>query len=164
MSAVLSARIFTAPDYAAIKNAVRRALRQAGGGLRELAGLTRLSAAQLSRFGDLNSDQWVPLDVALDLDSLAGEPVITRALAELLGYDLVPSTAVVAQGRLMEHLAGLARESGDVMASISMALADGKLTPNELAQIEANLADLDAQVQAARATVRAKIMMLRGEA
>lgn len=160
----MSARIFTAPDYAAIKNAVRRALRQAGGGLRELAGMTRLSAAQLSRFGDLNSDQWVPLDVALDLDSLAGEPVITRALAELLGYDLVPSTAVVAQGRLMEHLAGLAQESGDVMASISMALADGKLTPNELALIEANLADLDAQVQAARATVRAKIMNLRGEA
>lgn len=160
----MSARIFTAPDYAAIKNAVRRALRQAGGGLRELAGMTRLSAAQLSRFGDLNSDQWVPLDVALDLDSLAGEPVITRTLAELLGYDLVPCTAVVAQGRLMEHLAGLARESGDVLASISVALADGRLTPNELTLIEANLADLDAQVQAARATVRAKIMNLRGEA
>lgn len=160
----MSARIFTSPDYAAIKNAVRRALRQAGGGLRELAGMTRLSAAQLSRFGDLNSDQWVPLDVALDLDSLAGEPVITRALAELLGYDLVPARAVVAQGRLMEHLAGLARESGDVLSGISDALADGQLTPNELAKIECDLADLDAQVQAARATVRAKIMTLRGEA
>lgn len=160
----MNARIFTSADYAAIKNAVRRALRQAGGCLRELAGMTRLSAAQLSRFGDLNSDQWVPLDVALDLDSLAGEPVITRALAGLLGYDLVPSTVIVAQGRLVEHLAGLARESGDVMVGISEALADGRLTLNELARIESDLGDLDAHVQATKATVRAKIMALRGEA
>ncbi|WP_454683974.1 phage regulatory CII family protein [Ancylobacter moscoviensis] len=160
----MSGRIFTAPDYAALKNAFRRAVRQSGGGLRELSAMTRLSPAQLSRFGDLNSDQWAPLDVVLDMDSLAGEPVITRALGDLLGHDLVSSKAAVAHGRLVQHLAGLARESGDVLSGISDALADGELTPNELSRIENDLADLDAQVQAARATVRAKLMTLRGEA
>ena len=90
--------------------------------------------------------------------------VITRALGDLLGHDLVSSKAAVAHGRLVQHLAGLARESGDVLSGISDALADGELTPNELSRIENDLADLDAQVQAARATVRAKLMTLRGEA
>lgn len=157
-------RIFTAADYAALKNAVRRACQQAGGGLRELSGMTRLSAAQLSRFGDLASEQSAPLDVALDLDSLAGEPVITRALAQRLGYDLVASSAIVVTDTMAQHMAGLARECGDVMSRLASALADGTLTPREIQEIERDLADLDAQVQSARATCRALLMQTSGEA
>lgn len=154
----MTGRIFTAADYAALKNGVRRAVKQAGGGLRELAGMTRLSSAQLSRFGDLSTDQWVPLDVAADLDSLAGEPVITRALAEMLGFDLVSARGGVEMASVTQHLAGIARESGDVLSSFAQAVADGRITPAEAMVIERDLADLDAQVQAARATCRAIVM------
>lgn len=159
----MTGRIFTSADYAALKNAVRRACQQAGGGLRGLAGMTRLSAAQLSRFGDLNSDQSAPLDVVLDLDSLAGAPVITSALAELLGYDLVPAKGAVVCASMAQHLSGLAREGGDAMSRLAEALADGRLTPRELTEIEQELADLDAQVQSTRATCRALLMQMRGE-
>ncbi len=37
----MTGRIFTSADYAALKNAVRRACQQAGGGLRGIAELTR---------------------------------------------------------------------------------------------------------------------------
>lgn len=155
----MTGRIFVSAQYAALKNAFRRACQQSGGGLRELAGMTRLSAAQLSRFGDLGSDQWAPLDVVVDLDSLAGEPIITRALAELLGYDLVPAAGeAFPLASPTHHLAGLARESGDVLARLADALADGRLTKAEAARIEQDLADLDAQVQAARQTFRAVVM------
>ncbi|MGA0561719.1 phage regulatory CII family protein [Ancylobacter sp. VNQ12] len=160
----MTGRIFTAADYASLKNAVRRACQQAGGGLRGLASQTRLSPAQLSRFGDINSDQSIPLDVALDLDSLAGEPIIASALSERLGFDLVPQTqAVVAHATMPQHLSGLARESGEAISHIAAALADNQLTPNELIAIERELGDVDAQVQSARATVRAMIMNMRGE-
>jgi len=158
----MSGRIFTIPDYAALKNAFRRACQQAGGGLRELAGSTRLGSAQLSRFGDLNSDQFAPIDVALDLDSLAGEPIILRALASRLGYDVVPLTAPIMQAEPAQHLAGLARESGDAISRLAQCLADGKMTPREWMDCERDLADLDAQVQSLRASCRAGAMLAGG--
>lgn len=160
----MNGRIFTSADYAALKNALRRACLQIGSGLRDVATLTRISYGQLSKCQDLNTDQFLPLDVALDIDSLAGEPVLTRALAARLGYDLVPTSAPVIQAEPGQHLAGLARESGDVISRYAAALADNKLTLSELAALEADLAELDAQVQSARATGRAMAMVLRGEA
>ena len=160
----MTGRIFTSADYAALKNAVRRACQQAGGGLRTLAAMTRLSAAQLSRFGDLDSDQSIPLDVALDLDSLAGQPVITAALADRLGYELVPlARAMVENATIAQHLSTLARESGDALSTIAAALSDDHLSINELVQIERECGDLKAAVQSLRATARAKIMRMRGE-
>ena len=160
----MSGRIFTSADYAALKNAFRRACKQAGGSLASIAAMSRLGANQLSRFGDLNSDQFAACDVIIDVDSLAGEPVTVRAMAELLGYELVPLAAPVMRAQPGQHLAGLARESGDVISRYAAALADNKLTLNELAALEADLAELDAQVQSARATGRAMAMVLRGEA
>ena len=159
----MTGRIYTSADYAALKNAFRRACQQAGGGLREIAGMTRLSSAQLSRFGDISSDQFAPADVMLDIDSLAGAPIITRALAGMLGYDLVPAGQPVVAACFSQHLADLARESGDAVTGLATALADGKLTPRELADIDRDLSDLDAQVHSLGASVRAKIMQQRGE-
>jgi len=159
----MNGRIFASADYAALKNAFRRACKQAGGGLREIAAMTRLKENQLSRFGDINSDQFAAADVIVDLDSLAGEPVTVRAMAALLGYELVPLSAPVIHAEPGQHLAGLARESGDVIARYASALADGNLSLNELAALELDLAELDSQVQSARATGRALMMRLRGE-
>ncbi len=100
----------------------------------------------------------------LDLDSLAGEPVITRALAERLGFDLVRTGGEIETASMVKHLSGIARESGDAMSRLAEALADGRLTPHELTEIERDLGDLDAQVQGARATCRALLMKARGEA
>lgn len=135
---------------AALKAATRHALRQCGGG--SLAqDATRVNAAALSKYG---SGDWpenhVPLDVALDLDLDAGEPVILSALAREEGFalqrietsDTPPDYGFSPLGAL----AGLTREHADLIAALVAAAADGVLTETEIRAIEAEAYELQSQL------------------
>ncbi|MFP3325730.1 hypothetical protein R0K05_21985, partial [Planococcus sp. SIMBA_160] len=54
---------------------------------------TRVSTSQLSKyasFGEDNVDSFAPIDVAVEIDRAAKSPTITKEMAALLGYELVP--------------------------------------------------------------------------
>ncbi|TPW28588.1 hypothetical protein FJU08_17445 [Martelella alba] len=74
-----------------LKAATRRAIKAAGGS-DSFAHVTRVSVAQLSKYGLASEDHtetFVPIDIALEADLEAGAPIIASELARLQGFRLV---------------------------------------------------------------------------
>ncbi|KQT70578.1 MULTISPECIES: hypothetical protein [unclassified Aureimonas] len=119
----------------AIKAAVRRALTLAGGG-ESVQHATRVNGASLSRYASANPDHELnhaPIDVVLDLDLEAGQPVILAAFADAQGYDIVrrerPDTA--SDMPWCAKMGILSKQDSAVLGQIGDALADGKISPAE---------------------------------
>jgi len=74
---------------AKIKAATRKLVTQAGG-VESAAQVCRVTGASLSYYGLPHRDQFIPADAIADLENDVGLPLVTRVLAELAGYDLVP--------------------------------------------------------------------------
>jgi hypothetical protein len=129
-------RPYRSYDYLALKAATRRATAEAGT-LADVAKRTRLDASRLSKCGNPNEHEFLPIDVAMDLDALAGDDRILRAWAELRGYDLhrheINNVAVEGMAR---HIGAVGKESGELISEMCEAVADGKVTPAEALRIE----------------------------
>src|SRR4051812_37079712 len=102
----MTARPYTRADYLAVKSATRRACDDAGP-LNSIAVHTRCDAARLSRYGNADGPEFIPLDIAMDLDALSGGDRILRAWAELRGYDLVRDEKGVAVEDARHHVSTL---------------------------------------------------------
>ncbi|MGY3609904.1 MULTISPECIES: phage regulatory CII family protein [unclassified Bradyrhizobium] len=131
----MNARPYRQQDYLALKAATRRATAEAGT-LAEVAKHTRTHGSMLSKYGNPNEHEFAPIDVAMDLDALAGDDRILRAWAEMRGYDLVKDERGVAVESMAQHVGSVGRESGELISEMCTALADGKVTPNEALRIE----------------------------
>lgn len=78
------------------------------------------------------------LDEAHRIMALTGDHQILRALCHALGY-LSPIQRIdsaVADDALLDLLASVFAEAGDVARALQQALADGRITPREYADIE----------------------------
>lgn len=127
----MTGRQLPARDYLALKASFRDLVEAAGGGTRA-AGHTRTNASLLSRYGAVQEEMQAPLDVVADLEAQVGDLIVTRALAALHGYVLVPDPALAATAPdFGRHLGAVAREAGDVISGLGEALADGKVCGNE---------------------------------
>jgi hypothetical protein len=137
---------FTDTQYA-FKAAVRRAVKMAGGP-NAAAEMVRSPASRLSEYGNHDRPVFAPVDVCFDLDKAAGDHVILRAWAELLGFDLVPRNVDAASVAAdLAHAAGhVAKESGELISAAIEAASDGKLTPNEARRLDEEAADVEAKV------------------
>jgi hypothetical protein len=131
----VNARPYRQQDYLALKAATRRATAE-GGTLAEVAKHTRTHASQLSKYGNPNEQDFAPIDVAMDLDALAGDDRILRAWAEMRGYELVKDEKGVAVESMAQHVGSVGRESGELISEMCGAIADGKVTPNEATRIQ----------------------------
>ncbi|SMD18581.1 phage regulatory CII family protein [Rhizobium sp. RU36D] len=115
---------------AELKAVTRRGLDLAGGG-----GIachsTRVNEGQLSKYASNGADNamaFVPVDVAIELDMLAGSPVIVAHMAALLGFKLVPVRGADAgDGDALSHADALdvANETSDVVRVVTQVLASG---------------------------------------
>lgn len=118
------------PDKQALKRAARR-LYQAVGGQEKAAGLCRVGQARLSAYGGPNNpDEFMPVDVVADLEEVTegapGAPHVTRELARQRGYELVPLPGAKPEGKSWaQHIADLAKESGDIISKLAPASVDG---------------------------------------
>lgn len=110
-----------------LKAAVRRSVDMAGGG-DSLQHVTRVNAAQLSKYGSQSEEKsFMPIDVAVEADTEAGTPIILTAMAEMLGYQVIPiddpritgSRPVTIKDALI-----VANEAADVVKAITEALAN----------------------------------------
>lgn len=154
-------RIYSRADYLALKTATKEAV-EACGPITETAKRTRLDAGTISRAGNPNESNFIPLDVALDLDSLSGDAKILRAYAALLGFELVRRKSEQAITKEIISQAGdVAEQSGDLVSETIKAAADGSLTPAEAKRIDGEAADLERTIRFVRKTTH---QVMAGEA
>lgn len=138
-------KTFTDAQFA-FKAAFRRAVQMAGG-CNAAANVTRVDAARLSRYGNIDAPEFGPVDVGFDLDMAAGDHIILRAWADLAGFDLTPRNVEVVASECLAHAAGqVARESGELISAAIEASADGKLTPAEARRLDQEAADVEQKV------------------
>lgn len=127
-----SLRSITPQAARTLKSAVAYAVEEAGG-LRIASERCRVAPSQLSNYGsfaDSHEKTFIPLDVAFEIDVLAGEPIILEAYAELHGYRLVPADEPMADdvGEIVERDANkLSLCSIRLAESIHEARADGRI-------------------------------------
>lgn len=76
-----------ASDYA-LKAATRRLLERVGGCV-QAAHVTRVGKSTLHRYGDPQAPDFMPIDIVLQLEVEAGEPLVSHELARIQGWDMV---------------------------------------------------------------------------
>lgn len=117
--------------YAALKGSFRDLVEVAGGNVRA-AKVSRADGARISRYGSVQEAMHAPIDVVADLEMDVGDPIVTRQLAEIAGYVLVPKAQAEALGlNFHGHFADVARSTSDVETGIAEALRDGEVTSEE---------------------------------
>jgi hypothetical protein len=146
-----------------LKAATRRAVDMAGGG-DAFQHVTRIRAAQLSKCGSTGADNaatFLPIDVAVEADMEAGSPIILSAMAEALGYQVVPLAQVInVEVKPVSERDALrvAREAADVVNAIVTAIEDGAIDSSEERDITREIDQLKAVLVDVmrRASVRAR--------
>ncbi len=147
-------RVMTAPRASAIedRNALKTAFKQVVvmlGGLEAAASCTRVAKSQLSEYGSVQADErHAPIDVVLDLERIAGEPLITAALARAQGCLLLP-VELVGDNDIARALQLVATDAGRTLADAMRALS-GDMGEAERRTLQIDLGDL---VRAANAAL-----------
>lgn len=139
-------------DRQALKVAFGRLVRSVGG--QEAAvQFTRFTRHQaLSDFANPSAEhaqRFAPIDAVADLEAIshgtAGHPVVTRQLARLAGYALVPLPRPRGEAAdFAGHLQAIIRESADVTMDLSLHLQKAP-GPEEAAKL---IAETDEAIQA----------------
>jgi hypothetical protein len=112
-----------------------------GGGVTAFPDLTRVNVSTLSKYASFNDDlkeSVIPCDVAVEADRRAKSPVITSAMARMLGYRLVPDSEQPDAGPVTEMDAHrVLSESMDVSRAILDAVLDNRIDALERKKIAA---------------------------
>jgi len=130
-----------------LKAATRRSVDMAGGG-DAFQHVTRIRAAQLSKCGSANEENvatFLPVDVAVEADMEAGSPIILSAMAEVLGYQVVPlapAASIEAKPLTERDALRIAREAADVVNAMVKAIEDGAVDSAEERQITREIDEL----------------------
>ncbi|WP_319413910.1 phage regulatory CII family protein [uncultured Cohaesibacter sp.] len=120
---MMNARQFASETYLRLRRRCRELTKKAGG-VECAAEITRVSPAQMARYGQPQGVDWMPVDVVADVEKDIGEPVVTRALAQVLGFELVKLPEGRWEGDISQQLASMFAEAGDIGRKIGECLAD----------------------------------------
>lgn len=124
-------RVKAAGDYLRLKAATRRLVDEAGG-QESAASITRISShATVGRYCRTQDTEFAPIDVIADWEADTGNPLVTRALADLAGLIVIPKPSVEGDPVWVARLGALAKEAGEAIARVGEALGDGTITAEE---------------------------------
>lgn len=119
---------------AALKTAIH-ALIHAVGGLAAAASVCRVSVPVLSEYQSRNHpERMMPIDVALQLELVAGAPLVTGALARLQGFSVARPEGA-AQPCVGRAIAMVSRHAGAAAAAFMEASADGAINATEASEM-----------------------------
>jgi hypothetical protein len=136
----MTTRHTTDTERNALKTAYKRLLALVGG-IDAAATVTRVARSVLYDYGVPQlADRHVPVDVLMDLERVAGTPVVTEALAGAQGYLLLPIT--VGEGDVADALGRVSQSAGKTLSDGLQALRDG-LPDAERAVLTADLVELN---------------------
>ena len=117
-------------DADELKRASTQLVERAGG-VSEAARLTQATPSRVSEaISQFHDARWLSLIQVADLECATGEPVITRALAGMAGFELVARERAP-QIDMHRHLTHIITECGDVERQLSTALQDGHIDAGE---------------------------------
>ncbi len=123
-------------NHLKLKAATRDAVGMAGGPQRA-AHISRGTASRLCEYGSpACDDRFIPVDVAMALEADIGAPVISRAMADALGYDLVPRNPAADAATIKHQVSESMRGWGNLLADLNAALEDGRIDHLEAVGIE----------------------------
>ena len=100
-----------------------------------------------------NTTHHLTLREAVTMQEMTGDARILQAMAGALGYVCV-SLRSIQCGTTLEQVMHMAKEFGEVLASVNDAVADGRVTPNEMQDCERQAAELTASLNAVLGKVR----------
>ncbi len=104
--------------------------------LLDAAAHCRVGPKQLSAYANPETpERHMPVDVVLDLEGAAHDPVVTRCLAAQQGYVLFRLPAVRASRLWDRHQRRVVREGSIVFASLTEVLEDGRISKQEAAEL-----------------------------
>lgn len=156
----MQARRFKDDDYLALKSAVRRS-RKVAGPRDAIAEQTRVGSTQIANYEDpRQADCHIPIDVAMDLDELAGEDVILAQWAALRGYYLKPAQAAPSGKAIHEHAGPMCKEFGEAIA----AMGGGSHSPRCRENIINELRDVLSVINAAISDLHSEDVQARAVA
>lgn len=113
-------------------NAATRHLIDTIGSQDAAAMFTRVERSTLAQYLSNEFPSSIPADVTADLEFVAGDLIVTRALAEVGGYVLIKKPPVAGTTDWMAHFAHITKEGGDVFSRIGEAVGDdGKISLDE---------------------------------
>ncbi len=155
------ARQFAASAYLMLKGATRRLVKTAGG-VEGAALVTRLDKSTLSRAGSPNTPHFLAVDCVMDLEADVGDPILTRHMADVAGYMLIPKPDVGACQSWVAAIGEMGKESGEAILRISEAIGpDGQITAERAVKMELDRECREAMEVLAR--VRVALSMLDAE-
>lgn len=103
-----------------------RDLVDACGGANRAAKLTGLSVGMISKYCHPHHNEMARSDVIAILEQDCGDPVVTRALAELSGWTIVQAMSVAPADALIQNFSEVAKDSGAALSSVGQGMADGR--------------------------------------
>ena len=139
-------------DRRGLKAVTRRQLEMAGG-VTSFEHVTRVKAPQLSKYGSLDDDAFMPIDVVFDLMLDTGSNAILSFMLAKAGYKIIALEADGYGAKLpgMADVASLLHGISQLVNAVSDAVADGIITPEEERIASAKM---EASVQQIRALQR----------
>lgn len=106
-----------------------RDLVSACGGTKRAAAKLGAQPSHISEaMGPHWDDRWPRIDHVAVLESDCQQPIVTRALADRLGYALVAVDVDKPRRAALEHLGSILKECGEVEVALVRASADGRLS------------------------------------
>ncbi|KZL06011.1 hypothetical protein [Pseudovibrio sp. Ad26] len=132
MSRSQTSRTLPESDYSRLF-AYSKALVKLNGGVEAASMVTRVAPCQLSRYGNQQSHDAMPVDVIADLEHEAADPVLTRILARMSGHALVKLPREAAEPDWIGNMGLLSKEFSDVISRVAECLKDdGKVSADEV--------------------------------
>ena len=124
-----------------LKFATRRLIEKIGG-LKNAVALDGRSDTTFSEYQAGACASFMPIDAVAALEADAGEPVVTRALADLVGFDLVPRSREIPALDPAACLRRLTADLGDIAREEDRARAHGHRSANDRRTLLRELHDL----------------------
>jgi hypothetical protein len=91
------------------------------------SSMSRVKAAELSKYAAQADERTIPIDVLLDAELVAGNPMVSRLLLEMQGYRIVPMDSdAPTEPATIDAVLRAIKETGDVATAWMIAHADGE--------------------------------------
>lgn len=120
----MNARQLPSREYFAVKAAFAELVELLGGPTRAEKH-TRVDAGRLSRYCAPRDPLYPPVDVVMDLEAQAGEPIVSRVMADIAGFALVTKAEARPAPDYVKHLGEVGEDAGGVLAALSGAISGG---------------------------------------
>lgn len=103
-----------------------RDLTEAVGGANRAAKITGLSPGMISKYCHPHHNEMARSDVIAIMEADCGDPIVTRALAELSGWTIVQAMSVAPADALVSNFSEVAKDSGAALSTVGQGMADGR--------------------------------------